>query len=312
MPRNPLQDYDWGLPEGQGRLDPDMLRIDHFLPQIEAHFERAGLLDGDLFWPVVPTRSLPWLEAIAGASIHYTNEGGNVNIFAEGSNLEWDRLPAAGRLGDNPWFFKLIKFVEELAELSAGRFPLAGSHTRGPWDIVSALAGMSCVYLELYSHPEELIQLAQRCADLWIQVTQKLAAATPAWEGGYVGPMGIWAHSFTPMPQNDMSISVSPSMYKEMLLPVDLRTTETWEHPMFHTHSGGAHQLEKILEVLPRGAALNVVIDEKGKPLEELIPILRSIQEQQVPLHLFSPDAKQVEALISALSPRGLAISYID
>jgi hypothetical protein len=310
-PRDPLRDFDWGLPEGEGALQPEMVVVGHFLPQVEAYFQTRGLLDGELFWPVVPTRSIPWLEAIMGGAIHFSNDSGIVNIFAEPIIKDWNQSLILPSLDGNPWFRKLIEFIEGLVMMSAGRFPLAGSHTRGPWDIVSALRGLSNTFIDLHSNPVQLTKLADQCAHLWIQVTQILAEIIPAWEGGYVGVFGVWAPGFTPMPQNDTSVSVSPRMYRELLYPCDLRTIQAWRYPMFHTHSAGVHLLEGMLELLSNRGALNVVIDENGPSLEKLIPVLRKVQEGKVPLHLVSGLWQQVEELILALSPKGLAISYV-
>jgi hypothetical protein len=312
MPRNPLDDFDWGLPEGQGKLEPQLVVVDHFLPQVEEYYQAGGVLDGDLFWPVVPTRSIPWLEAIMGASIFYSNDHGVVSIFAEPVISDWDHAPAVVPLPKNPWFLKLVEFVKGLARVSGGRFPLAGSHVRGPWDMVSALRGMSKVLGEFYSNPDRLTCLAEQCTDLWIQVVKRLAEIVPPWEEGYVGVFGLWAPGFSPMPQDDMSVSVSPRMYKEILALADLRTVETFEYPMFHTHSGGVHHLDAILGLLTHGGSLNVVIDDTGLELGSLIPLLRKVQERRVPLHLYSPRWTQVEELRLVLSPSGLAISYAD
>ena len=127
-----------------------------------------------------------------------------------------------------------------------------------------------------------------------------------------MGVFGLWAPGFSPMPQNDMSISISPRMYKENLAPCDLRTAKASLYPMFHTHSAGAHHIETILELLPRQGSLNVVIDNTGPELESLVPILCKVQERSVPLHVTSPNLELVEKLTSELSPRGLAISYTE
>jgi hypothetical protein len=300
------------LPEGAGKLEPQMIKIDHFLPQFERCYDNRGVLDGDLFWPVVPTRSIPWLEAMMGAPIHYFHDHGAVSIFAEPSAGGFERFAPATSLSSNPWFRKLIEFIAALARLSTGRFPLAGSHTRGPWDILSAVRGMSNVLEGLYACPHTLSRLAEQCADLWIAVTSKLAEIVPAWEGGYVGVFGVWAPGFSAMPQNDMSVSVSPRMYRELLAPADLRTVRACGYPMFHTHSAGYHHLEAVVELLGGRGSLNVVVDETGPALEVLIPVLRKAQQKPIPLHLFCTNSQLVEQLSAALSPKGLAISYAE
>ena len=68
-PYIPLHAFDYGVPFQEGILQPDMLVLDHFLPQYEAYYAAHGLLDGDLFWWATPLGAMPWLEAIVGCPV---------------------------------------------------------------------------------------------------------------------------------------------------------------------------------------------------------------------------------------------------
>ena len=306
-PHHSMQDFDWGLSSPEGTLRPERLVVEHFLPQYEGYYNAKGVLDEDLFWPAMPLRGIPWLEGVMGCPIHYSIAHGS--IFAEPVIHDWNRLPQPDPLPDNPWFQKLVEFIEGLVRLSAGRFPVVVPVTRGPWDMVGALRGMGNVYLDLYDHPTALTRLAEMCADVWIEATQRLADIIPAWYGGYVGIFGVWASRFTPTPQNDLSVSVSPIMYSELMLPADGRTAEAWQSPLFHIHSAGVQIVDCVLDMLD-GRALNIVIDPAGPSLDELLPVFHRVQARQLPLHLSSNDWEQVEELTAILSPRGLAITY--
>jgi len=307
-PHHAIHDFDWGLLNPEGILHPEMLVVDHFMPQYESYYEAGGVLDGDLFWPAVPPRAVPWLEGIVGCSIRYSTTYGS--IVTEPAISDWSWCPQLEPLSDNLWFKKLVEFTKGLVRLAAGRFPVAVSHTRGPWDLVSALRGMENVYLDVYDHPTELRRLAEMCADVWIEVTKHLAEIIPAWQGGYVGIFGLWAPKFTPTPQNDSSVSVSAKMYRELMLPADSRTVHAWQSPVFHLHSAGSHLVECVLDIL-EGRALNVVIDPAGPSLDELLSILRRVQAWRIPLHLISTDWEQIEELTATLSSCGLAVSYV-
>jgi hypothetical protein len=160
--------FDWGLPAEEGILRPEMLDVEHFLPQYEALFEDNGPFDDDLCWSATPPTAIPWLEGALGCSISAKP------ILGDGP-LEFVSPP----LADNSWFAKLLEFVAGLARLADGRFAVGLPLTRGPWDLVAAICGTSNLYLGLYDRPDPLARLADACADFWIKANSHLSSAIP-------------------------------------------------------------------------------------------------------------------------------------
>jgi hypothetical protein len=323
---------DWGLDHGEGTLHPDDLDARHFRPQYAALFEARGPLDGDLFWPAMPPTAVPWLEGMLGCPVRYSIEAGSISArspsWATGDDAG-DVAAALCRepLEANPWYRKLVEFVGALAEEAGGRFAVALPLTRGPWDLVAALRGTERLYLDLYDNPEGAARLADACAELWIAVTTRLAAAIPTWHGGYVSFLGVWAPTFDPMPQDDASVSVSPELYRRVMASADRRVARRWANPIFHLHSAGLQVLDDVLGLLDdadvadvaddagdargRGRrALNVDLDPSGPPLDRLLPLLARVQDRGVPLHLLLWDLDQLREVTESLSPRGLAVTY--
>jgi hypothetical protein len=322
--------FDWGLGRGEGVLRPEDLDVGHFRPQYGALFEGHGPLDDDLFWPAMPPTAVPWLEGMLGCPIRYSLEGGSIAAvppsWAAGDDpgdvieaLRWRPLEA------NPWYVKLLEFVDGIAAEAGGQFAVALPLTRGPWDLVAALRGMERLYLDLYDHPEGAARLADACADLWIAVTMRLADAIPTWHGGYVSFLGVWAPTFDPMPQDDASVSVSPELYRRVMASADRRVAQTWTNPIFHLHSAGLQVLDDVLGLLddkgaadhagdavdgPGRRALNVDLDPSGPPVDQLLPLLAEVQDRGVPLHLLLWDLDRLRAVTESLSPRGLAVTY--
>jgi len=120
---------------------------------------------------------------------------------------------------------------------------------------------------------------------------------------------GVWGPSFSPSPQNDHAVSVSPLVYRQAMLPADRRTIEACPSAIFHLHSPGYHQIDILLGVL-NGHALEVNLEPSGPSLEKLLPTFQKVQERKIPL-LLSNDWQQVEELGAVLSPHGLAILYV-
>jgi hypothetical protein len=306
-----LQQFEWGIPVGDGTLEPDMLDVDRFLPQYEALFDGRGPLDGDLVWPAMPPTAIPWLEGMLGCPIRYSLPSGS--FFAEPIAAEDPFAIEPAPLGVNPWFLKLIEFIEGLARVSRGRFAVGLPLTRGPWDLVSAACGATDVYVGLYDRPGDLQRLAARSADLWVGATRRLRSAIPRWHGGFVSFLGIWGPTFNPMPQDDASVSVSAGLYRRVMARADRRVARTWKRPIFHLHSAGLQVLDDVLDNALgalRGGALNVDIDPSGPSVDALLPALRRVQARQVALHLLAFDVDQARTLATELAPAGLAVTY--
>ncbi len=304
-PAHSMSDFDWGLPASEGALRPEMLHVEHLLPQFETYFQAGGALDSDLIWPAIPLRGILWLEAIAGATLRYSVQQGWMSTQP---TLEALELPNAVDLNQNAWFQKLLECISALAQWSDGRCAVALPLTHGPWEMASALIGMQRLYLELHDHPAQVQALADQCASIWIQVTRRLTQVIPLWQGGYVSYFGIWSPRFPVVAQNDFAVSVSPTMYRDYMLPADRRTLEAWDSSWFHLHSKGMHLSDAVLEAL-QGRAINIVVDPSGPDLQDLLPTLRRIQERHTPLHVLCNAQAQVQLLREGLSPTGLAIT---
>ena len=287
-----------------------MIIVDRLMPQFEAYFDEAtGPLDGEFFWPCLPTRTVPWLEAIVGARIYYSNTPSSRSIYPKPFVDDLGRLPAVEPLEGNVWFEKLAEFVGALVRLSGGRFPVATPGAHSPWDIVGAVRPMAKVYVDVYDSPAALMGFAEYYASQWLELMRHLEPLVPAWNGGYVGFFGIWAPQYTLLGGDDTSISVSASKYAEIMLPADRLIADPWRYYMFHAHSVGAHLFEAMYDFLEGGRAISVALDPTGPTLDELLPKLRRIQERHIPLHVHSYDWRDAEILESNLSPRGLALS---
>ena len=115
--------FDWGVLRSDGVLNPSDLDVGHFQPQYANQFDGRGPLDGDLFWPAMPPTAIPWLEAMLGCPIHQSISGGSISAmspqWAQADDLrevadavEWWPLDA------NPWFVKLLEFIDGIADVA--------------------------------------------------------------------------------------------------------------------------------------------------------------------------------------------------
>jgi hypothetical protein len=130
---------------------------------------------------------------------------------------------------------------------------------------------------------------------------QLQASGTPRFAGGYVSAYGIWAPGTVVRTQADNATMLSPTVYRERVLPHDRAVMRQFDYPLIHLHSGCLHVAEALLEV-PELRAIQVSVDHPGGPLAaQVMPILERMVARK-PLIVTGPvTSAELEAL------RGLA-----
>jgi hypothetical protein len=295
-----------------------------WLPAIEQDFARSGLRWDDLLAWVSPLNGFPWLEAIAGCPIHISRASrsawaGPHPAFRPGDALPYDP--------DAPWLRALLVATRALAELSAGRFPVAPGIMRGASDILAALLGPSAFCLAVADQPEALARSAASAAELWTDVVKAQYAVIPPFWGGYVNA-GLWAAGPCPVYQEDASTLIGARAFERIFGPPMRRVLSAFPAPMLHLHSAGLHILPSVLAAnsgteagqtgspsMPLPAAggvppglppvVEVNIDPSGPDLERLLPIFGRCLAAG-PLQLFGTRA-QIERCLASLPHAGLA-----
>ena len=296
-----------------GLITPDMIEVEPFLAHMDEQFASEGLLLGDLLWSACPWAAIPWMEAIVGCPIRISK--GSDSLWAEPILAHWDQVADIRLSPENEWLSKLLELTGALAENSKGRYPTSQTLMRGPSDMMVALRGAQRLCLDLYDFPDEVGRLAEICADIWVEVNKMVLDRIPSFQGGYCsGLMQLWAPGHSVVYQEDASVLLSPSMYREFLLPCDRRIAESFEHCMIHLHSAALHVLDDLLEVDPL-AAVQVAFDPSGPSIDQLVPILAKIMQRKPLLILgvmgdLAPS--DLELVISSLPAEGLCLLTVE
>jgi hypothetical protein len=304
----PFDSYPSGVQAiAPGRLTPEMIDVERFLPDYDRLFsmhERAG---GDIPWVAIPFWGMCWMEAILGCEVR-SSEG---TIWAEPFLDDWTRLDEVHLSPDNPWFKKLLEFTESLASASRSRYPVGVTLMRGLADLLSAARGHSQAIYDLYDYPEQVETFIERCTEIWVEVAKAQLERIPAFCDGYaLGLYQLWAPGSAGWSQEDTVSSWSPELYHRFLEGAESRIANAFEYSGFHLHSPCMYPLDHLLS--DRGASVvEVNYDASGPALSELMPTFRRIQEHK-PLLIwgdFTPE--ELEDLKRWLSPRGLALQVI-
>jgi hypothetical protein len=160
-------------------------------------------------------------------------------------------------------------------------------------------------YYALYDHPAELRRLLERLTELYIHWVRSQLEILPRVSGGYCNQYGIWSPGTCVRTQEDYALNLSPRLFREFIMPCTRQVADSFQYHVFHTHSAFPALAEWALEI-DNLRALEVVLDPKGPSLEELIPMWNGILEKKSLVIVGPMTERQLDLLVSRLSPGGL------
>ena len=290
---------------GEDEVHPEDIDADRWLHVYEQTWDRTGLMWGDLLYWAAPLNGFPWMEAILGCAIHVSHE----------SNSVWAEPPPSFKLGEkvqfdhkNAWFQKLLETTDALVTLSAGRFPVASGIMRGISDLMAALLGSSHFYLALYDPPDELSRLAQHLEEIWVKVVKAQYEVIPTFAEGYVNA-GLWMPGPCPVYQEDAAALISAENFEEVIAQSSRNVLGSFECPIMHLHSEGLQIIDSFMGI-ENQPLIEVNIDPAGPPLNDLMPIFRTIQNEAL-LEIFGT-VDEIRTCLEELSYEGLACLILE
>lgn len=286
-------------------IAPDILDLDRLAGEQQPPGPLATW--GDLFRTVSPYGRVPWVEAILGAPIRATIQGGSMRTraFVE----VWAQWEGAPTHLDDAWFDLLLRLIDLLIARSNGRFAVVQPLMRGPSDLAEAVLGPELMSFSMIDHPESLRRFLDEVTHTFIDVLHAVLDRVPTVAGGYVSPFGIWAPGTVVRTQCDATAFLAPQHYAQWYLPYDTLISESVDYSIIHLHSCSLHTVEPLLAVA-RPHAIQITLETApGPTLVEMLPTLRKILDVK-PLLLEGPmDDAALAWLLDALPNGGLAIT---
>ena len=280
-------------------IDPEM-----YLPHIERWYQRSRELPGDTIQRFSPAFGIPWMEAIAGCPV-VAHPG---SLWASPTQWDYEDRSEIRFSPDCPWFGKLMEFVRAMIKHAAGRFPVAVPQMRGPLDILAAMRTPAQMCVDMIECPDEVARILAELTDLSIAVGNAVLEEIPAFCGGYVTRMNMWAPGKALTVQNDVSTLVSPSSYQRFVGPCDRRIADAWPFSDFHMHASEHHQIDGIV-TLTNLTAIELTLEHTlgGPPLEMMLDAARRILKMK-PLLLACFDSESAARCLQDLPNAGLCI----
>ncbi len=295
--------------EGQP-LSPADIRFDSFKPDYENLYQIHRQADDDFFYVGSAYWGIPWLEAILGCPVY----NAKANAWADSCLPELNAVEI--NLDKNHWFNCLMEFTQKLVRFADNRFPVCPPLLRGPGDTACAMRGPINFVTDFLDHPENIQTLLNLCAKVRLNVIARLNAVIPAWHnthaaGGY--PSKLWSRKTAAYHQEDSVALLNPKLFKTFLLTLHKRLTAAADINFIHLHSACLYPADIFLADRTYDV-IEINLDHKGAApaLPDLLPVLKNIQSQNVPLLLWGKlTLPEWSVLKKELSPTGLSLQPI-
>jgi hypothetical protein len=302
------------LSEGTDELFPEMidpstiLDVEEFPLRTKNPTPGEPLMEGDLFVTRAPLGKFVWVEAVLGCPVIPRLDTGSVYSAPYLKNSA--QYKEIGRPEDSPWLEVLKEYTRQLVEDSGGDYQVVQCLQRGPIDLASALLGHSEMCMAIYDEPDDLQDLCEYTAHVFVETARAQQSQVPQLAGGYTNAFGIWSPGTVVRTQCDVASSVSAQTYRDVFFPWDKYICEQFDYSVIHLHSGYLHHVEVVLED-PYPTAVQVSLDTGSTPnqVHDLVPIFKRVLEEKPLIIQGDMTRDEMNELLDELPHKGLCIS---
>jgi len=219
---------------------------------------------------------------------------------------DWSEIDEIRFNPENEWFKKCLGLTECLVERAGDRYAVSDPIGWAPGDLAAALRGRENFIFDLYRHPEKAKQLLKICAILCIEIGDVFLEKVKHPYGGivngnYFNWMPGWRVGIT---QEDLTVYLSPKMYREFLKPVDEWLINQMDYTIFH--NDGAWQITPELLKVEKLGILQLVDPPKGPRALDLEVLKKGRRKK--PIMISCRGLDEIRLAIQTLGPRGLFI----
>ncbi len=292
----------------QGLVGPQDIPVDAFLEDCDDLYRsHSGL--GDYPFVSAPFVGVPWLEAIAGCPIWSSPTG----LWAEPCLADWGSWRWPESVRDNPWTGKLLELMQALVRHGGGRYPVAPTLMRGPADILSAMRGATQFPLDLLDQPTVVVPALEQCARIWTEVGQAQMELIPESDEGYMAgdaALRSWAPGRIIWLQEDAMSLMSPSLYHELVAPIDRRLADEFASTVYHLHGSALWAIDEVLSI-PGVDVVELNLEAAACDLEGTFAGWKKIQARKplVIWRMYGPDFRRwLERVLAEIPWNGLSV----
>lgn len=289
-------------------LKPDMLSPEVYQNgPLNPGWAKEPCISGSVFNTLLPYPRIPWLPGIVGCDLMVSWKAQTVWVMKT-MEQDWFKKEGLGFKPRKAWLIKLLDFVSYTVKTyQSEAIPTMDMIGRGVGDLMVNLMGAEIAYTALYDHPDELKMLLSKITDLHIEWAKKQLEIIPKVRDGYCNQYGIFAPGTITRFQEDFAGLISEKQFYEFLMPCENRIIDAFDYQVLHTHSGVPKLAEWAME-MDGLKAVEVTIDPLAPAPEHFIPLWNRILERKALIISGRLSTKQVDMLLSELSPGGLLL----
>jgi hypothetical protein len=199
--------------------------------------------------------------------------------------------------------------AQYLAKEGKGKFFVSMSDNASAADALAYLRGTDKLLMDFLEDKENVKKTKDNVLKEWLYTEREFYdISKDCNEGGScVGRLNTWAPDYHTHIQCDLSVMISPEIYKEFILDELRVMCDSLDHSIYHLD--GIEQLRHLdmLLSLEKLDMIQWTQVEGQKSPTEYIPVLKKIQAAGKCLHL-SCSGKDAVTLMTELSSKGLYI----
>lgn len=276
--------------------------VDYLVRNYEAHFE-ATYFGGES----IPCAGVNLGPSVVGAYVgcplhHDDRTAWQTSIVSEHSDWESVRFDP-----ENSWWALTRRITEAHVEAGAGKYFVGHTDLGDATDVMSYLRTPEDLCIDLLEIPEILFAVRDRLTDLWFRLYDELHSIISAKMDGSASWQQIWSPGKTYTLQSDFSCMISPTMYRDFVLPEVQRMAQWLDQSIYHLDGPGAIQHLDMLLDIPSLHGIQWVPGAGAPPAREWRELLRRVQSagKLINIHV---NAEDIESILDIISPRGLLI----
>lgn len=234
---------------------------------------------------------------------------------------------------NNQWWMLAKEMTYRSAERAEGRYLTSLCGISSIIDIIAGLLGEEKLFLAMLEEPDKLKAVRDKIAVLGKETFDDMCKITASFREGYIDWMGVWSNKKVRTNQCDLSVMISPEMFRDYVLE-DLESTYSYlDYGIYHLD--GEEQIRhldillsieelKIVQWVPSERVnqpeyrnplnwLNLFkrIQDAGKsvlincPPEQVSELLQKIDRQKTVLKIDCPDIETANRTLFSLDKIG-------
>lgn len=220
----------------------------------------------------------------------------------EGEDLEFDENAVLYR--------KTIELAKYFADESNGRYFVDTPDSSGWLDALAHLRGNEELLMDLIDNPEWVKRQMRKIGDAWHKTMDQIFDITTKVNdgGNVIGWLGTWGPGRHTQMQADISVMLSPDMYREFVVPELIEQTSVLDNALYHFDGEEqTRHLEALCE-LPQVKAIQWT-NIAGRPsATHYLDTLKRMQKAGKRLHISVGGEKDLTTVLTELSSKGLMV----